>query len=188
MLCQNCGKNEVTFRYTQMINGVKKELALCDECAKKLGLEESFQFNMPIHFSNFLGDFLNEAFDTNLMPSFLKTNTLQCDHCGMTYQDFAQNGKFGCSHCYDTFEGTLDSLFQNIHGSSVHTGRKSQLTQEERKSVKEDIEKMKKEDKKQPNNEKESQLENLNKQLKQAIQEERYEDAAKIRDEIKKLS
>lgn len=25
MLCQNCGKNEVNFRYTQIINGVKKK-------------------------------------------------------------------------------------------------------------------------------------------------------------------
>ena len=39
MLCQNCGKNEVNFRYTQIVNGVKKEMALCDKCAKELGLE-----------------------------------------------------------------------------------------------------------------------------------------------------
>ena len=39
MLCQNCGKNEVNFRYTQVINGEKKEIELCDKCAKKLGLE-----------------------------------------------------------------------------------------------------------------------------------------------------
>lgn len=24
MLCQNCGKNEVNFKYTQVVNGVKK--------------------------------------------------------------------------------------------------------------------------------------------------------------------
>ena len=24
MFCQNCGKNEVNFRYTQIVNGVKK--------------------------------------------------------------------------------------------------------------------------------------------------------------------
>lgn len=34
MFCQNCGKNEVNFRYTQIVNGVKKEMALCDKCAK----------------------------------------------------------------------------------------------------------------------------------------------------------
>ena len=38
MLCQNCGKNEVNFKYTQVVNGVKKEMALCEKCAKELGL------------------------------------------------------------------------------------------------------------------------------------------------------
>ena len=40
MLCQNCGKNEANIRYTQIINGVKKEVALCSNCAKKLGMDE----------------------------------------------------------------------------------------------------------------------------------------------------
>ena len=52
MKCQNCGKNEVTFRYTQVINGVKKEMNLCDNCAKELGLKD-MNFSMPISFSSF---------------------------------------------------------------------------------------------------------------------------------------
>ena len=76
MLCQNCGKNEVNFRYTQIINGVKKEMALCDKCAKELGLE-SLDFNMPINFSSFLGDFLSVASENSFLPSFVKTNTLK---------------------------------------------------------------------------------------------------------------
>ena len=47
MLCQNCGKNEVNFKYTQVVNGVKKEMALCEKCAKELGLE-NMDFNIPI--------------------------------------------------------------------------------------------------------------------------------------------
>ena len=47
MLCQNCGKNEVNFRYTQIINGVKKEMALCEKCAKDLGLEK-MDFNLSL--------------------------------------------------------------------------------------------------------------------------------------------
>ena len=200
MLCQNCGKNEVNFRYTQIINGVKKEMALCDKCAKSLGLE-SLDFNMPINFSSFLGDFLNDAMDTQFLPSFTKTGGLQCDNCGMTYDEFVDTGKFGCSHCYDIFADTLDSVFKNIHGSSIHVGRRSRLSNQEKKSVAEDIEKLdqkevkgvaskskaktKKENAKNENQEK---IEKLNADLKQAIKEERYEDAAKIRDEIKKYN
>jgi protein arginine kinase activator len=200
MLCQNCGKNEVNFRYTQIINGVKKEMALCDKCAKSLGLE-SLDFNMPINFSSFLGDFLNDAMDTQFLPSFTKTGSLQCDNCGMTYDEFVDTGKFGCSHCYDIFADTLDSVFKNIHGSSMHVGRRSKLSNQEKKSVAEDLEKLKQKESKGENskgkaetkkssvkNEIQEKLEKLNAELKQAIKEERYEEAAKIRDEIKKYN
>ena len=196
MLCQNCGKNEVNFRYTQIINGVKKEMALCDKCAKSLGLE-SLDFNMPINFSSFLGDFLNDAMDTQFLPSFTKTTTMQCDNCGTTYDEFIDTGKFGCSHCYDIFADGLDNVLKNIHGSARHVGRRSNLSLEDRKTVEEDVQKVKgkktteveknKENAKQ-NNSKEEKIKQLNADLKKAIKEERYEDAAKIRDEIKKLS
>ena len=39
MLCQNCGENEANVRYTQIINGEKKEMVLCDKCSKELGKE-----------------------------------------------------------------------------------------------------------------------------------------------------
>ncbi len=191
MLCQNCGKNEVTFRYTQIINGVKKEMALCDKCAKSLGLE-NLDFNMPIDFSNFLGDFLNVAADTMVLPSFAKTGTLQCDNCKMTYNEFVDTGKFGCSHCYDVFESFLDPVLKNIHGSSTHIGRRSRLTKGEKDNVAEDVKRAyakanKDNSQKNEKTEKDKKIEKLNADLKLAIKEERYEDAAKIRDEIKKL-
>ena len=196
MLCQNCGKNEVNFRYTQIINGVKKELALCDKCAKSLGLE-NLDFNMPINFSSFLGDFFGGTESTDFLPSFTKTTTMQCDNCGTTYDEFIDTGKFGCSHCYDIFADGLDNVLKNIHGSARHVGRRSNLSLEDRKTVEEDVQKVKgkktteveknKENAKQ-NNSKEEKIKQLNADLKKAIKEERYEDAAKIRDEIKKLS
>lgn len=190
MLCQNCGKNEVTFHYTQVINGVKKEMALCDKCARSLGLE-SLDFNMPINFSNFLGDFLSMGTDTEFLPNFTRTGVLQCDNCGMTYNEFVDTGKLGCDQCYDTFSNFLDSVLKNIHASNTHVGRRSRLSADEKQKVAEDVKKaetsktVKKHTK---TNNKEEKLEKLNADLKLAIKEERYEDAAKIRDEIKKIS
>lgn len=192
MLCQNCGKNEVNFRYTQIINGVKKEMALCDKCAKSLGLE-SLDFNMPINFSNFLGDFLNVAADTGILPTFTKTGTMLCDECGMTYNEFVDTGKLGCSHCYDIFANVLDPVLKNIHGSSNHIGRRSRLSVNEKKKVAQDVEQAhqkvtKRPVKSQKKDEKQEKIDKLNEELKQAIAEERYEDAAKIRDELKKIT
>ena len=59
MLCENCGNHEANVRYTEIINGEKKEMHLCEECSQKLGIG-NMDFKMPINFSSFLGDFFDE--------------------------------------------------------------------------------------------------------------------------------
>lgn len=203
MLCQNCGKNEVNFRYTQVINGVKKEMALCDKCARELGLE-SIDFNMPINFSSFFSDFFHDAED--FLPSFAKTDLLECDKCGMTFDDFANTGEFGCGNCYITFENRISPVLKNLHGSSRHIGREYREAIDELEYNKNKFEsnqkqkRVKVENKEGTNldkeigsqsdegkSQKEIKLEKLQKDLQEAIKDERYEDAAKIRDEIKKI-
>lgn len=171
MLCQNCGENEANVKYTQIINGVKKEMTLCDKCAKELGLE-NINFNMPIHFSSFLDD----MFEINdFVPSVIESpKKLTCEKCKMTYENFLKEGKFGCSRCYDTFSNKIDLLLKNVQGTNRHVGRNSKEYNKEIKETK--AEKV--------NNE----LEKLKERLKKEIKEERYEDAAKTRDEIKKLT
>ena len=182
MLCSNCGKNEANVRYTRIINGEKTEFALCEDCAKKMGLED-IDFNIPINFSNFLSDFFE---DDNLLPSFAKIENERCPKCGLTYDDFVNNGKFGCAECYDTFSNKLDSILKNLHGTSKHIGRKPKniVKAIDTQSTKNE-EKAKKTEKKV--DEKQEKINKLNKDLQKAIKDERYEDAAKIRDEIKKL-
>ena len=120
MLCQNCGKNEANVRYTQIVNGAKKEMILCEECAEKMGIK-NFKINMPIHFSNFLDDFFN---DEQLLPSFMKEKSTQCNSCGELYDDFIKTGLLGCAECYDMFEDRLDPVLKNIQGHVKHVGRK----------------------------------------------------------------
>ena len=175
MLCSNCGKNEANVRYTRIINGEKTEFRLCEECAKKAGLED-IDFSMPIDFSNFLSDFFEE--DT-LLPSFTKVEESRCPKCGLKFDDFIKNGKFGCSECYETFADKLDSILKNLHGSSKHTGRAPKGLPRKSSNRADNKVAEKKID------EKQTKLDKLNKDLQQAIKEERYEDAAKIRDEIK---
>ena len=174
MLCQNCGKHEGNIKYTQIINGVKKEMILCEECAKEFGIDE-INFNMPINFSSFLGDLLEEYNDSSFLPSFIKKNTLKCDNCGLTYEEFIENGKFGCENCYEAFNEKINYLVKNLHGTSSHVGRKP-------KYLKENNMEINKEETKEN-----SKIEKLKKELNQAVKEERYEDAAKIRDQIKEI-
>ncbi|MBR2704446.1 MAG: UvrB/UvrC motif-containing protein [Clostridia bacterium] len=187
MLCSNCGKNEANVHYTHVINGDKTEYNLCDECAKKLGIDE-MDFSMPISFSNFLGDFFEED---SLLPSFSSNMITKCPKCGLTYDEFAKNGKFGCGDCYETFADRIESVLKNLHGSAKHRGRAPQRLAEKTSKLTEKDEKENKNDVKVENkplvDKTMEQIDKLNNDIKLAIKEERYEDAAKIRDEIKKL-
>ena len=116
MLCQNCHEHEANVHYTQTINGVKKEMVLCEECARKLGIG-NISFSMPMSLSSIFGDFLEDYEQESLLPSFVKPSELQCNQCGMTYQEFINGGKFGCEHCYDVFADQIDPILKNIQGA-----------------------------------------------------------------------
>ena len=173
MKCENCGRNQANVKYTQIINGEKKQMFLCEECSQKLGIG-NMQINMPIDFSSFLGDFFDEMEGATFIPTLRSPNELKCRKCGLSFDEFMHTGKFGCSNCYEEFETRIDPIIKNIQGSNRHIGRIGKITKEDEEIDKEVI---------QENNE----LEDLKEKLKLAIQEERYEDAAKFRDEIKEI-
>lgn len=187
MLCDNCGKNEATIKYTQVINGRKKEMNLCKNCAENLGIEK---MEMPLmNFRSILGDFFNDyAKSTSFgLPNF-RRDTLTCKNCGTSYEDFINTGLFGCEKCYNTFSEPIDLLLKNLHGTSRHIGRgPKKLSKFSGKNENKDIKINEENTKEKQEKNQESQKEKLQKDLDQAIKEERYEDAAKIRDELKKL-
>ena len=164
MLCDNCGKREANVKYSENINGRKKELNLCEECSQKLGIT-NMDFNMPIDFSSFFGEFMEDFAKPDFMPLLDEIKALKCDQCGYTFDDIVNTGRLGCGNCYEIFGERLDPIIKKIQGANRHVGRIGKII----------------------DNKIEQKLEKLQEDLKQAIKEERYEDAAKIRDEIKKM-
>lgn len=177
MKCENCGNNEANVKYTQIINGEKKQMFLCEECSEKLGIND-IHFNMPINFSSFLTDFFNDMNDMSFMPTLGAVNPLKCSKCGLMWDDFLHTGKFGCSNCYEDFESRINPILRSIQGATNHVGRIGNVIQGN--TVKQNL------DERMEDNKTVSKIEKLKEDLKQAVKEERYEDAAKIRDEIKK--
>lgn len=172
MLCQKCNENEANVKYTQVINGDKKEMFLCEKCSKEMEIG-NINFNIPINFSSFFGDLLENYSDTEFLPNIIKQEELKCDICNMTFSEFINTGKFGCANCYNVFSNKIDPILKNIHLSNRYIGRKPLLLNE-KAEVK---------NKKQNNNN--SEIEKLKERLNKAIKEENYEEAAKIRDEIR---
>lgn len=158
MKCQNCGKNNANVRYTQVVNGDKMELFLCDECANEMNIGMNFDFGMNDVFSSFFDDFA--GLKTIAMPEITK-----CNSCGLTYDEFSNTGMLGCERCYDTFSNRLDGVLNRIHGSNRH------LINDKKESNKKEL----------------SELDKLKNELKDCIEKEEYEKAAVIRDKIKKL-
>ena len=182
MMCQNCGENEANVKYTQIINGVKKEINVCSECAEKLGINDMINdVELPINFNSFLGDFFNDYVESN-SNHLLERKVTKCPNCGLTYDEFLNNGEFGCEECYNSFSNAIDLVLKKLHGSSKHTGRKPGK-QLENSTIK--IENKKEE--KEETNKTENKKQELERELEKAIKEERYEDAAKIRDELKEV-
>lgn len=93
-----------------------------------------------------------------------------CPLCGMTLSEFTHKGRMGCGKCYETFHRQATAMLQKIHGTSVHT---TQSVQEEKDPTPE-----------KPKKEK-SELEVLKEELQKAITEEKYEEAAILRDKIR---
>ena len=91
-----------------------------------------------------------------------------CPCCGMTISEFARTGRMGCGKCYETFRTQAKSMLQKIHGTSLHS---------ESKEKEAPTPQIKKEEK--------SEIDILKEKLSQAIESENYEEAAKIRDEIR---
>ena len=117
------------------------------------------------------GESLFDNFGSLLSFGGRSENVSACPLCGMTLAEFTRKGQMGCGSCYDTFRRQAKSMLQKIHGTPVHN-----IPSEKPKT--EEI-------KKEEPVKKKSEFDILREKLQTAIAEERYEEAAKIRDEIK---
>lgn len=182
MLCENCGKREANVRYSEKINGIKKQMNLCEQCSEKLGITNkmSMDFSMPLDFPSIFGSFLEDFGTAEFMPMLSEIKEIQCNSCGFTFDDIVNNGRLGCPNCYETFEERMSPILKKIQGANRHTGRIGRISNN---NVKNDYEK----ETNKENGKEKTKLEKLQDDLNLAIKEERYEDAAKLRDEIKNI-
>ena len=172
MICQHCKERKANTHIKRNINGRVSELYLCYECAQELGVND--ELKMPS-----IGDMFADAFLGNLLGSGVASmNSLagvqRCGVCGASFDDIVNTGHLGCSECYNEFEQRLEPSITRLHGKAKHIGKYVTYTKTVNES--DDIA---------PNqNEQVNELDNLKQQLKLAIKEQRFEDAAVLRDKI----
>jgi protein arginine kinase activator len=183
MLCQKCHQRPATVFLSQTVGQETSQAHLCEECAQEQNqfYSEFFPFNPFAEVTNFINGLLvfdqeqPNAPDMNFEKNEFETTEkqLQCPHCGYQWVTFRQNGRLGCPKCYEAFSRYLEPLISSIHGNVQYP---EENPMDESKSVK---------DKKEDSAE-DTPLKQLRTSLQKAIQQENFEEAAKIRDEIKK--
>ncbi len=165
MVCDICGKNAATVHLTEIIDEQMNELHLCEDCARTKSSAMEQQFGLSELLAG-MADFEKPDKDEEIV-------TAKCPSCGLTYADFKKIGRLGCGECYNIFRKYLAPLLKRIHGSSQHVG-KSPLKAKAKPAG--------------GVSKKKADLQELKAQLQKLIEKEDFEEAARLRDQIKKIS
>ena len=156
MKCQFCS-NPATVHLTDIVEGQKKELHLCHPCAESKQLIKQQELNLPAILQTLIGQHVGARTD--------ELARLTCPACGIKYMEFRAQGRLGCSHDYDAFRDGLEPLLLRIHRATRHVGKSPRCHGETSRP---------------------SQTVELRRRLQAAIDAERYEEAAHIRDLLRK--
>ncbi len=97
-------------------------------------------------------------------------SALTCPHCGMTWEEFRRGGMLGCPLDYSLFESVLADVLDGLHEGRVnHIGKVPAAAQAGQAVL-------------------QARTLGLQTRLAEALAQEKYEEAARLRDELKQLS
>jgi protein arginine kinase activator len=157
MKCQKCPK-AATLHITEIVSEEQvEELHLCEECAHKYLYEPPQKQTGIKPAPAGHGEEVDE-------PAVLNR---ECEVCGLKFVEFRNTGRLGCPHDYQAFREELTPLLENIHGETRHCGKTPRRLPQSKQT--------------------QSELLALRKQLLQAVNKEAYEEAARLRDRIKRI-
>jgi protein arginine kinase activator len=168
MYCTACQKAIATIVIMDVSAGnVTGQQHLCAACAEGMGV---VQPKNPFKLSSeILEDLLGGMKDkSGEKPRDRSRREVACPGCGLTPTDFKVKGRLGCPRCYETFRNDLVPLLQRVHEASSHRGRLPGRAPA-------------------PEAPKPDALAELRKRLEDAIRGERYEEAARLRDDLRQL-
>ncbi len=173
MLCDICHKKEATIYYTEIINGEKKEQKLCEKCATECSDTNinTMIFNKELPLIGLLTEILGGAYGNLSVEHEVKAPTKVCKVCKMTEEEFIEQGKFGCSSCYDAFNTILARSIKKFQNGDKHAGKVPKGYISKTNKIVNEL----------------TEIEKLTIKLQEAIEKEEFEEAANLRDTIKGL-
>ncbi|MEO1716288.1 MAG: hypothetical protein AAFR76_04175 [Planctomycetota bacterium] len=177
MKCDRCGR-EATIEEVTKVGQTYVYKHLCEACLAEEGAvsSDSSQAKSSI-----------VSIAAKQKPRAAAQQAMDCAHCGLNFAEFRESGRLGCPACYETFEKRLSPMIERAQeGGTHHIGKapKRMLS-----SIPGDgpdrlaaMDRLLGETK-----ERRKKLERLGAQLQAALAGERFEQAALIRDEMRRL-
>ncbi len=157
MKCQLCSK-PATVHLTKIVAGVPQQIDLCEECAEAEQVVKQKELNLPAVVHDLIG--------LHLGPQTGELARLACPLCGIRFMEFRAQGRLGCPHDYTVFRDGLTALLYRIHRASRHVGKTPRQ--------------------KGPPPDRLIEIAQLRRQLQSAVDAEAYEEAARLRDLLRK--
>lgn len=162
MPCEQCGEREAVVHLTQIAEDQVSVVHLCERCAAERGFDTGASAAKTP-----LGGFL-ATLSTLPEVEGAAESPARCAACGATFEDFRATGRLGCPECYGAFGRPLRELMRRLHGATAHTGERYRAPgTAESPSTAEDS------------------VEELQRQLREAVAAEDFERAAQLRDRIR---
>jgi protein arginine kinase activator len=162
MKCQFCDA-AATVHLTDIVNHAKREMHLCDACAREQNLIPDSS-SPQINLQSLLQLILGSGTATDSPEAAPDPARLTCPGCGIKYAQFRADGRLGCPHDYDAFRPHLEPLLQRVHRGRTHAGKVPRVVRRGRVAA---------------------DLAGLRAELLAAVVCENYEAAARIRDAIR---
>jgi protein arginine kinase activator len=159
MLCSICKEKPATVHLTDIKGDKMQKVDLCEECAKTKGVNDS---------TFALADMLLGLGASQEIEQASGGVEIKCPQCGFTQADFKKSGRLGCAECYKAFADGLEGLLKSMHKGTRHAGKVPEGLRQTR-----DLS---------------DRLKTLQQKLAKAIEEENFEQAASLRDEIKQMT
>jgi protein arginine kinase activator len=157
MTCDVCKTHQATVFLTQIVDGKMQKVNLCEACSKEKGVTDPTGFALA---DLLLGLGAAQEIEKG-------TSGQKCRVCGFSQADFKKTGRLGCPSCYETFGDGLASLLKAMHKGTAHVGKAPSRLM---RTLQYD-----------------AQLKTLRQDLQRAVDEENYETAAQLRDQIKQI-
>jgi protein arginine kinase activator len=163
MKCQKCDK-PATFHITELEGGKHHELHFCEDCARTYLTQGAPETAAA---ATMAGALAHQLALGQTAEELAKLDQKSCPVCGITFYEFRNQGRLGCPHDYVVFEKELEPLITNIHGESQHIGKRPPRLA--------------------AGTQRRTELIRMRREMKDAIKNEEYERAGKLRDEIRRI-